>query len=217
MKPFIACALAVALWAGVDAFAQGKGQGKRDQTQTQENVAKANKAREDAQGAAEKDLGKGGKRAKKSDEDAAASKQKQEGPKGPKGKGAEQPSDALEKGKAKGKGGEKQLQAFQKQLQHEQAKHMERHARLVRIRELAAQKGDAETVARVEKLMQKEQQVHDRKVKHLQGQPRATPQAPTDTKAGAPAPVAPGPAESPAGVPDAEKEARKRGPSKRNN
>lgn len=76
-------------------------------------------------------------------------------------------------GKGKGKGQEQQEKAFQKQLQHAQAKHLERQARLNRIRELAVKKGDQELVARVDKLMAKEAQVHGRKQARLQGQPRA--------------------------------------------
>jgi hypothetical protein len=72
----------------------------------------------------------------------------------------------------KGKGQEKQAQALQKQLQHEQDKHMERVARLNRIRELALKKGDTETVARVDKLIAKEQEVYTRKQAKMQGQPR---------------------------------------------
>lgn len=54
-----------------------------------------------------------------------------------------------------------------------QAKQLERQARLMRIRELAQQKGDAETVARVDKLIAKQNEVFNRKQTHLQGQKRA--------------------------------------------
>jgi hypothetical protein len=82
--------------------------------------------------------------------------------------------EAVEKGKGKGKGAEQQAKAFQKQLQQEQAKHMERVARLNRIRELALKQGDTTTVARVDKLIAKEQEVFGRKQVRIQGQPRAT-------------------------------------------
>jgi hypothetical protein len=49
---------------------------------------------------------------------------------------------------------------------------MERHARLTRIRELAVQKGDAGMIARVDKLIAKERQVHQRKQTRVQQQRR---------------------------------------------
>jgi len=212
MRPFVACALAVLLWVSVDALAQGqgksKGQNKDAPTQVNENIAKA---QEDVQALgknAEKSMGKAGKDAEKMAEDVTG-KGKQGGPKG---KNAEKLADDLEKGKGKGKGAEKQLQAFEKQLRHEQAKHMERAARLTRIRELAVQKGDAETIARVDKLIQKEQQVYDRKLQHLQGQPRATQQGPTTVGAVTPTPTEPAP--SPVPVPGTQKEGGNQGSSK---
>ena len=72
--------------------------------------------------------------------------------------------EAQEKAAAKGKGHQQQLTAVDKQLRHEQAKHMRRAARLARLRELANAKGDAETVARINKLTQREQQRYERKL-----------------------------------------------------
>jgi hypothetical protein len=66
---------------------------------------------------------------------------------------------------------------------------MERQARLARIRELAVQKGDAEMIARVDKLMGMQQQVHQRKTAQVQQQKRAM----TSTE---PAPVPAPPVES---------------------
>jgi hypothetical protein len=160
--------LAVVLWAatGVSAQGQGKGQGGGNKERVKEHPA--NKAQENAPATAEtadKNTGKG-KTAKQADE------QKQGGPQGK--KGGKATTDAGEQGKGKGKGQAQQAQALQKQLQHEQAKHMERQARLARIRELAVKKGDTEMIARVDKLIAKEQEVYTRKGGKMQGQPRAT-------------------------------------------
>lgn len=203
MKSFVACMLAVLLWTGAHALAgskgQGKGQSKDAPTEVKDRTAEVQEKTQDLAKNAEKNMGKARKEAKDIAEEA-------KGGKGGKGKDAEKLSDAVEKGKGKGKGAEKQLGAFQKQLQREQAKHMERAARLNRIRELAVQKGDAETVARVDKLIQKEQQVYDRKLKHLQGQPRATQQPPAGTESVAPVPAVPAPGDSSTTVPNTQKQ-----------
>ena len=194
---------------------QGKGQGKGDPTQVKENAPKPAEVREDTQAATEtveKHVAKD-KAAKGPAPDPTASKQKQGGPKG---KDAATAPQALEEGKALGKGHAKQGQALRKQIQHEDAKHMARHARLVRIRELAAQKGDAEMVARVEKLMEKEQQVYSRKLGRLQEQPRAAEQLPVGVQPGAAPEAQPDPDKGPQNAPDAQKEPNRRGPSRRN-
>ncbi|MEN6575082.1 MAG: hypothetical protein ABFD90_01975 [Phycisphaerales bacterium] len=214
MKPFIACVAAVLLWVGVDALAQGSGPGKGNQTQAKGNAPKPDDAQKDAQGlagTAQKDVGKGSEAAKGPQAGATAPKPKQGGPSN---KDAARPSDAMEKGKALGKEGAKQGQAFQKQLQHEDAKHMSRRARLVRIRELAAQKGDTEMVARVEKLMEKEQHVHNRKLQRLHGQPRATQQPPAGAQPGVAPGTKPDPGRAPQGAPGEKKETGNQGPSK---
>ncbi len=166
--------LAVVLWTATGVLAQGQGKGQGgDKERVRERPA--NKAQENAPAAAEnvdKNAGKG-KAAKQADEGLGkAAEQKQGGPQGK--KGGKAATDAVEQGKGKGKGQEKQAQAFQKQLQHEQAKHLERQARLARLRELAVKKGDAEMIARVDKLIAKEQEVYTRKGGKMQGQPRAT-------------------------------------------
>lgn len=202
MKLFTACVVAVLLWAGADALAQGKGKGKDEPTQVKEDAAKTNKPQQESKAIEEagKDAAKGNKGAR----DMTSSGPKQGGPQGKK---LEKPADVAEKGK--GKGGQQQLQAMQTQLRHEQAKQMERQARLARIRELAVQKGDTATVARVDKLMQKQQEVYNRKLQQLQGQKRAT-QPPTEVgKETVTPPVAPAnppaapetskPAETPSG------------------
>lgn len=219
MRPFIACAVAVLLWSGAEAFAQAGGQGKgKNQTQVKQNAPKAENAQKDAQkdakdlaGAAQKEAGQAGETVKRRREGAAASRSRQGGPAD---KDANRSADVVEKGKALGKEHAKQAQAFQKQIRHEDAKHMERHARLVRIRELAAQKGDAEMVARVEKLMEKEQQVYSRKVQRMQEQPKAAQQSPAGAQP-SPAPESkPDSNQGPQAAPNAEKEKTNQGPSK---
>ncbi len=104
--------------------------------------------------------GEKGKAAKQADEGAAKQ-----------GKKGQAPSETTDKGK--GKGQEKQAQALQKQQQHEQAKHMERVAKLNRLKELAVKKGDTEMAARVDKLIAKENEVYTRKQGKGPGQTKA--------------------------------------------
>jgi hypothetical protein len=195
--------VAVVLWAAAGVLAQGQGkeQGGGGKERVRERPAR--QAKENAPAAAEtadQKAGKG-KAAQPAGEGGKAAGQKPSGPQGK--KGAKAP-EAAAPGKGKGKGQGQQAQAFSKQLQHEQAKHMERQARLARIRELAVKKGDAEMIARVDKLIAQEQEVYARKQGKLQGQPRATP-APTGTKQAAPAPAGPnemGAQQAPAAVPE---------------
>jgi hypothetical protein len=98
------------------------------------------------------------------------------------------------RGQGKGKEHQQQLQAVDKQLRHTQAKQLERQARLARIRELAVQKGDNEMVARVDKLIAKQNEVFSRRQMHLQTQKRAAEQPQMQ---GQQAPAAP-PAQPPA-------------------
>jgi len=105
-------------------------------------------------------------------------------------KGAkEKAKDAVEQGRARGKvmredikgkmaetqgkAHEQQMRAFEKQAQQRTAKHMERLARLNRIRDLAVQKNDQNMIARVDKLIAQENQMFDRKLMKFQGQNRA--------------------------------------------
>ena len=144
---------------------QGKGQGGGDKERVKDAGPQSSNAAESAPAAeatGEKNAGKG-KAAKQADESAT----KQGGAQGKKGQTSTDTSD-----KGKGKGREQQAQAFQKQQQKEQAKHMERQARLNRIRELAIKKGDTDMVARVDKLIAKENEVYTRKQGKMQGQPR---------------------------------------------
>jgi len=62
---------------------------------------------------------------------------------------------------------QQQLTAIEQQMSHEQAKHMDRLARLKRIRELAQQQGDTETLARVDKLLGQEQHRYDAKTQRM--------------------------------------------------
>jgi hypothetical protein len=143
--------VAVLLWASGSLLAQGQGKGGEKKERIKA---------QDSQGAAQQNP-----------QAAQAGEEK--------GSGKDKGTD--KSGKGKGKGQEQQEKAFQKQLQRTQAKHLERQARLNRIRELALKKGDQETVARVDKLLAKEAEVHGRKQARLQGQPRAV-EAPAGTE-----------------------------------
>jgi hypothetical protein len=138
--------LAVLAWSSSNALAQGKGKEGDDGKSVKVRDAKAGQSQ-------------GGQGEKQT---------------GPQGKKAGQTSEEVDQAKGKGKGQEKQAGAFQKQQRHELAKHMEQQARLNRIREIAVKKGDAEMIARVDKLIAKEQEVYNRKFGRLQGQPRAS-------------------------------------------
>ena len=167
---FGVCLFAVVLWAstGVLAQGQGQGQGGGGKERVKERDPQSSKAPESssaAEATVDKNVGKG-----KAAEQAGARGAKQGGPQGKKGPASTETSD-----KGKGKGRDQQAQAFQKQQHREQAKHMERQAKLNRIRELAVKKGDTEMVARVDKLLAKEQEVYGRKQGRMQGQPRAVP------------------------------------------
>jgi len=208
--------LAVLLWLAVDAQARNQGQAKSDPAKVQQNAPRPSNAPGNAPSPAQdarKDAGKG-ERGKPGPQEGVTAGQPKPG--GPQGKDARPPLDAKEEAIGKGKGGVQRAQSLQKRLQHEQDKHMERHARLTRIRELAVQKGDQEMIARVDKLIQKEQQIFDRKSQRLQGQPRVTPQPPTNAGTGAVAPAGPGSGAKHDGRPDGGKEPGKQGPSKPN-
>jgi len=76
--------------------------------------------------------------------------------------------DAKENVTAKGKEHQQQMKALDKQLVHEEAKFLRSVARLKRIRELAAKKGDTKAVERVDKLIAKAQQINTDKNKRMQ-------------------------------------------------
>ena len=66
--------------------------------------------------------------------------------------------------KAKGKEHKQQIAAFEKQLARENAKHLERVARLERIKQLAGEKDNTRMVEKVNQLLEKEQKRHDKKL-----------------------------------------------------
>ncbi len=68
---------------------------------------------------------------------------------------------------SRGKGALKRGEAVEKQATKETAKHRKRLAKLKRIRELAVKQGDEKTIARVNKILQKELRRHRRKQMHL--------------------------------------------------
>ncbi|MHC4220860.1 MAG: hypothetical protein ACYST9_00440, partial [Planctomycetota bacterium] len=59
-------------------------------------------------------------------------------------------------------------EAIKKQFTHEEAKHLQRKARLEQMRELASEEGNTEAVERIDKLISKEQQRYDRKKQTMQ-------------------------------------------------
>jgi len=162
MKPSIlwACAFTVLLWTGAEALGQGKGQGKgqdkNNAARVKENAPAANQAPQTVEPSAGKtEQEKEARRVGKNAMDAGKSDV---------AKGKKAMESAGEAMKGKGKEHQQHLQALDKQLRHEQAKQMQRQARLNRIRELAVQKGDTETVARVDKLIAKLNEVYGRTV-----------------------------------------------------
>jgi hypothetical protein len=92
----------------------------------------------------------------------------------------EQKGKAVEEVKAKGQGMEHQVQNLQKQLQEARAKHMERVAKLSRLRELANKQGNKEMLARIDKLMTQENQLFGRKESKAEGQSHAVTTGPND-------------------------------------
>jgi hypothetical protein len=168
----VMCVLFVLAWVAADALGQGKGRDRPGRPT--DRVANPNKAAEtakpdatapaaDAKGTPNVDKGGKGKTKDALDEVKGKGKAAKDALPGTKG-----PAD-----KGKGKQHEQQMLAFQKQQQKEAAKHLERQARLNRIRELAVQKGDKEMIARVDKLIAKESEVNSRKLQQLQQQHRA--------------------------------------------
>lgn len=179
-----ACALVVLLWTGAQAMEQGKGQGKGQDkgnaARVKENAPASTQTQQGPQ-TVEPSRGKDNASRKIDANSVGAGR-----PDVAKGKkGMENAGEAV---KGKGKEHQQQLQALDKQLRHTQAKQLERQARLARIRELAVQKGDTETVARVDKLIAKQNEVFSRKQMHLHTQKRAVEQPQAQ---GQQAPVAP--------------------------
>ncbi len=169
------CAFGVLCWIGTDVLGQGKGGGKdrperparAERPQRPSNATDGKKEVKGQQGQAVEKAAEAkaaGEQRAAQQADAAKSKAAKEA--------TAQKKTAEETAQARGKNHQQQLRAFEAQRQRQQAKHMERQARLARIRELAVQKGDAEMIARVDKLIAKENQVHERKQTRLQQQQR---------------------------------------------
>jgi len=169
------CVLFVLAWVTADVLGQGKGKDRPGRPT--DRVANPNKAAEtakpdanapaaDAKGTPNVNKGGKGKTKDALDQGQGKGKAAKDLPPGTKG-----PADKGQGGK--GQQHQQQLLALQKQQQHEAAKHLERQARLTRIRELAVKKGDKEMIARVDKLIAKENEVNSRKLEQLQQQHRA--------------------------------------------
>jgi hypothetical protein len=111
-----------------------------------------------------------GKKKTATDKDADQGKNKGKGKNKDKVKGQEKAKEKKreknEKGKAKGKGKAQQRKAVEKQIAHETDKHKTRAARFERLRELA--KGDEKTLARIDKLANREQQRFGTKIQKLE-------------------------------------------------
>ncbi|MHC4704558.1 MAG: hypothetical protein ACYTFQ_28765 [Planctomycetota bacterium] len=77
-------------------------------------------------------------------------------------------ADSSDQPAGKGRDHQKQLKELQQQLSHVEQKHLERMAKMQRIKELAAQKNSEQTLARVEKLIKREQMRYGRKRQRTQ-------------------------------------------------
>jgi hypothetical protein len=74
----------------------------------------------------------------------------------------------VEQGVTRSVNPQQRLAVLEQQISYEEAKHMDRLARLSRIRELAQQQGNTETVGRVDKLLEEEQQLYDAKTRRME-------------------------------------------------
>jgi hypothetical protein len=157
------CVLSVLSWTAGSALAQGKGKEREGKT------GNANKA--------EKNVPAAEKKATSPQDVEKAAKEKGKGAMEQaqtKGKSAkQQATEKMAETKGKGKDQAQQLRALDQQIRHEAAKHMERQARLARIKELALKKGDAKMIEQVDKLIAKENQLYAAKLEKMQAQKRA--------------------------------------------
>jgi hypothetical protein len=154
------CVIGIVFWTGAWTPAQGQQERRGAVSQARERAARAATApAADANAMA---------RARAAKEDANALQ----------AAGAQR-GKAMEEGQAKAgsPGLGRQGPLLQKQLRETRAKHMERMAKLNRIHELALKKGDAQMLARVDKLIVKEQDLFARRQDRMQRQPRAAPPA----------------------------------------
>jgi hypothetical protein len=160
------CALGIAFWTGAMALAQGQTPERGAAAgQVRDRVAQAGGGPNKAPAADANAMAK----VKAAREDANAMKAVRE-----------QKGKAVEEVKAKGQGMERQVQNLQKQMQEARAKHMERVAKLNRLRELANKQGNKEMLARIDKLMSQENQLFGRKESKAEGQSRAVTTGPND-------------------------------------
>lgn len=81
---------------------------------------------------------------------------------------SEQPEQAL------GRAHQMQLRAIEDQLNHEQAKYMERQARLDRIMQLAKEKNNPQLVQKAEELQQKEKERYEKMTQRLSSRRQRT-------------------------------------------
>jgi hypothetical protein len=156
------CMFGIVLWVGAMALAQAQGQGRGGAAgQVRDRAAQAGGAQNKTPAADANAIAK--VKAAKQDANAVKAAGAQ------RGKAVEEA-----KAKAKGQGLDQQVESLKKQVQQAHAKHLERVAKLNRLRELAEKKGNKEMLARVDKLIAKENEVFGRKQNQVQGQPRAT-------------------------------------------
>lgn len=137
----------VMLWSCNIVIAQGRGRarGRRGEDKRAEEVKEKGRGRQaDAYESGRQDRGK-----------------RKRGRKSPR-----KMREMMRKGKERFKGGKditQQLETIQKQIVHENAKHLRRLARMKRIRELALEEGNKDIVKRVDMLQQKEQRRYEHK------------------------------------------------------
>lgn len=183
------CVLFVLAWTTGSVLAQGQGKGNEQGSGPADRAVNPNKPGD----IAKPDPNASAANAKKSLTSQDLQKNAQEKMKGFKERGQEkiQGRDKAAKDQVGGKiaetkarGQEQQARVFEKQAQHETAKHLERQARLARIRELVVQKGDAKLIEQVDQLIAKEKQLFDRKLQRMQGQGRPGGTLPTPPPVG---------------------------------
>ncbi|MHC4260147.1 MAG: hypothetical protein ACYSTF_07040 [Planctomycetota bacterium] len=145
---------------------KGKGKGGRPEKEATEKAKEKESSREAGDAKEVKKPGKDKraqakervlKRIKKHEKEQGTKRKAGEGLKA--GSDANRPTDKA----ARVKGRERQFEILQKKTAQEEAKHMRRQARLQRIRELAVAEGKTDIVARVDKLLQRENERYAKK------------------------------------------------------
>ncbi|MHC5159522.1 MAG: hypothetical protein ACYSN8_05770 [Planctomycetota bacterium] len=167
----ILCAVLVMFVLGSSAaLAKGpkEGKGKPDTARAQAEKGKG-KVSKEAEGSEEKvkaEKEKAEKKAKAAKEKAEKAKeQSEEADDDDKAAGKGKGKSAAAKGKGKGKG--QQGAARAKQIEHEAQKHETRKARLEEMLKVAEGKGDDKAVARIQKLIDREQGRFEKKNKKM--------------------------------------------------